>query len=370
MSLFVQGLRALHRGFPTLPFKTPEFRDLTMEWLGDLSTFDPAARELWLKIKDGFEGRKVLFREVYPSGKPGIPPFTFNDETVFDCFHAFALFQQILEKRFHHGPNFIPSSFLGAVPAPTDEAHRRWSLLSQHALKLVGGGVMTDLLASTFRTSQPGTIQMTFVPHVPRAWELGYSLPGRGEGKAALQQYLKAELIRKYPTLKGWVEPLCGGGLKLGHCAEARPWLRILWLLRNGGTAWAMAATPQHLSLQLPSGAIVWEVLISHVVEQDFLRDFTKEIPSAPAASKRSTRKSKTTTCSCEFCGNCDGAAEKINLALGCDLVDLAPLLEKAGLHPLLMSYTTNAQRVLLGPTAYERVTMIAVDGCSDPVPW
>ncbi|KAJ7874087.1 hypothetical protein B0H13DRAFT_1894707 [Mycena leptocephala] len=281
MSLFVQGLRALRRALPTLPLKTPEFRDLTMEWLGDLSTFDPAARELWPKIKDGFEGRKVLFREVYPSSKPGVPPFTFGDETVFDCFHAFANSGEAVST----GPEFPP--FLGAVPSPTDEAHRRWSLLSQHI------SLHPPFAQAT--QHDPNDLRP------PRTAGVGAGLQPSGTGRreGCPPRISRAELISKYPTLKGWVEPLRESAV--GNEAGT---------LRGG--------TP----------------LVT----------------------------SKTTTCSCEFCGNCDGAAEKINLALSCDLVDLAPLLGKAGLHPLLIGYTTNTQRVLLGPTTYERIVEATLD--------
>ncbi|KAJ7222276.1 hypothetical protein GGX14DRAFT_388091 [Mycena pura] len=355
MSLFVQGLRALRKQLPrTLPFKNAEFGDLTTRWLEELSGYDPAARQLWTQIKASFESGRVI--APHSNGKAGHfklseSPFNgaldkFGEESIFDAFHAFALFQQILEKRYERDPKFLPSTFPGATPSPTDETQRSWSLISQHTLKMVGGGVMSRLLATKYSMTYhaPATIQVSFVPHIQRAWELGYSLPGRKEEKAELQKTLKAELIRIYPALEGWKEPLMGLGLLVGHCGETCPWLRMLWVLHNGGTAWAMAAATKSL-------VRVWEDLIMHENEHDFLLNFVKEIPNT--AGKRS----KPETASSHFCRNCRGAAKRINMALGCSIVDLVPLLGKAELRCLLIGYTAEVRGVLLGSPEISQLT-------------
>ncbi|KAJ7021181.1 hypothetical protein C8F04DRAFT_1141812 [Mycena alexandri] len=343
MSLFLQGLRAIRQRAPTLGPKSPELADQVFKWLGELSVLDAGAGKLWPLIQAGFERRKPLFQETYPSGRRGIPPFKFRsevgEETISDLFHAFAIFQQRLEKLYDKDPTILPPGFLGAQPSPTDDAQRRWSLLSQNAVKLVGGSVVTNIITKRFSTSSPATISISFIPHIPRAFEIGYSLPGRSEAKTALQQDIKSDLIRCYPVLDGWEEPLGFIKMWLGHCAEARAWIRFLWYLLNGGTVWALAAAPKHLAEADPSGGVVWETLISHPGEKDFLNDLTRDRGS----------KSEPMTCSCEFCRNCAGAAKELKRALGCDIVDIEPLLRDPELRLLLIQYMSDIRGVLLG---------------------
>ncbi|KAJ7716854.1 hypothetical protein B0H16DRAFT_1476472 [Mycena metata] len=339
MSLMIRGLRALRQSAPTIGPNTPEFGRMTMEWLESISDLDPAARELWPTIKDSLRRRRVLFR----GGKTGIAPFAFRNEMVYDSFHSLALFQEILEKRYQQDIHFLPPSITGSTPSALDEAYKRWSLPAQHVLKLIGGGVLAHLLGITHRASRPTTISLTFSPQIPLIWELGYSLPGEGEGKTNLQEYLKGELVQCFPVLEGWPEPLLGIGWLLGHCAEARAWLRLIWFLQTyRGIAWAVAAAPQRLSRDLPSGVVVWEDIISKLTEDEFLTAFTQKLPLADGEKRP-------VTCSVKLCENCAGAAEKISRALGCELVDLIPHLNDANaLGAFIALHLAHTRRGLL----------------------
>ncbi|KAJ7023600.1 hypothetical protein C8F04DRAFT_1193353 [Mycena alexandri] len=197
-----------------------------------------------------------------------------------------------------------------------------------------------------------------FRPHVDTGWSyvglpastLVYPLstlvyPGSRTPRSPRRKFGYVGYVKLGTTMTN-IDPCSPTGVytRSRYCAETRAFIEFLWYLQNEGTVWAMPAEPKRLAAKLPSGAVLWEELISHVAEDDFLLQFTEEIPGSKGRKSK-----KPVTCGCPFCRNCAAVAKALNAELGSDLIDLIPLLQDPQLRFLLIRYLSDIRGVLLG---------------------